>query len=273
MNLSETLANTRPSEGLHWYDISGKPCYEVIAKGTGLPRPTTLRDAKVLNLCPSVSAIIKCAAAPALNMWMQEQVLLAALTTSRRDGEAEGDYIRRIMADSREQGLKARDKGVAIHAASQGHYEGIAPSEEYLPMAKATSIAVRSHFGERETWTTEKSFAHVMGFGGKCDLVIPDGPEPVVIDFKTKDFDEAKMKNGLAWEEHAMQLIAYAWGFDIPHARCANVFVSRTTPGLVHVHEWKPDELKKAWAMFRGLLAYWQAKSNYAPNFDTQAAS
>lgn len=49
-------------------------------------------------------------------------------------------------------------------------------------------------------------------------------------------------------------------------ARCANVFVSTTTPGLVHVHEWKPEELKKAWAMFRELLSYWQAKSDYSPN-------
>lgn len=261
------------SEAGHWYAIDGRPMYEVIAKGTGQPRPTTLRDAKSLNLCPSVSAIIKCAAAPGLENWKAQQVLLAALTTSRRDDETEEAYVYRIMQDSREQASKARDKGTAIHAAIQGHYEGVAPSIDMLDTVQATVEAINRHFGVNRTWEPEKSFAHFMGYGGKCDLICRLGLDPLVLDFKTKDFDESKIKKGLAWDEHAMQLIAYANGFDIPHARCANIFVSTTSPGLVHVHEWDKDDLKKAWSMFRGLLSYWQAKSGYTPNFDTEAVA
>lgn len=260
------------SEAGHWYAIDGTPMYEVIAKGTGLPRATTLRDAKTMNLCPSVTAIINCAAKPGLENWKAQQVLLAALTTSRAEGEAEDAYVARIMADSKEQASKAREKGTILHAALQGYYEGEAPHADWLETVQATKAAIDKHFGVNRTWVAEKSFAHFMGYGGKCDLHASLGLEPIVLDFKTKDFDESKIKKGLAFDEHAMQLVAYANGLDIPHARCANAFVSTTTPGLVHIHEYDKAELTKAWAMFRGLLSYWQAKSGYVPDFEKMAA-
>jgi hypothetical protein len=56
-------------------------------------------------------------------------------------------------------------------------------------------------------------------------------------------------------------LIAYAMGLKIPHARCANVFVSVTEPGLVHIKEWTKEELDRAWRMFDSLLVFWYAKT------------
>ena len=186
---------TQASEAGHWYKIDGTPAYEVIAKGTGLPRPATLRDAKTLNLCPSVSGIIRCAAAPGLDKWKQEQVLLAALTTSRAEGETDEAYMARIMADSKEQMIQARDKGTAIHAVLQQSYEtGVQETHEYFPMVKGVHEAIAEKFGTHQ-WVAEKSFSNFMGYGGKCDLYTPDG---IVIDFKTKDFDEQKIKKGLA---------------------------------------------------------------------------
>lgn len=255
----------QPSEAGHWYAIDGKPMYEVIAKGTGKPRATTLRDAKALNLCPSVTAIINCAAKPGLENWKAQQVLLAALTTTRAENEAEEAYVARIMFDSKEQASKAREKGTILHAELQGAYEGRKPSAEWGDTIEATKSAIDNHFGSHRNWIAEKSFAHYLGYGGKCDL----SADGFIIDFKTKDFDEAKIKKGLAWDEHAMQLAAYACGLDYPLARCANVFVSTSVPGLVHIHEWDAADLKKAWAMFRGLLTYWQAKSGHVPNFES----
>jgi len=120
---------THAAESLHWYARDGSPAYTVKAKD-GSDRPTTLRDARKLNLCPSVTSIIKCAAAPGLEMWKQNQVLLAALTLQRRENEPEAAYLTRILQDSKEQAKKAAERGSAIHAAIQGHYEGKAPSEE-----------------------------------------------------------------------------------------------------------------------------------------------
>jgi len=50
-------------------------------------------------------------------------------------------------------------------------------------------------------------------------------------------------------------------GLDKPRARCANVFVSVTQPGLVHIKEWSEDELMRAGYMFGALKQFWYAKT------------
>src|SRR5688572_11137517 len=110
----------RASESGHWYDRDGTPRYEVMAKN-GSMRPATLRDARKFGWYPGVTSIIKCAAAPGLETWKQNQVLMAALTLPRVEGETSESLCQRIMRDSGEQARKARDKGPEIHAAIQGH--------------------------------------------------------------------------------------------------------------------------------------------------------
>jgi precorrin-2 methylase len=125
-----------PAESTHWYDREGKPAYTVKAKD-GTDRPTTLRDARKLNLVPSVTSIIKCAAAPGLQIWMQQQVLLAALTLPKVAGESEKEYLDRIITDSQEQARKARERGTAIHAAIQGFYQGELRRQDTRPISRA----------------------------------------------------------------------------------------------------------------------------------------
>jgi hypothetical protein len=116
-----------------------------------------------------VTSIIKCAAAPGLETWKQNQVLLAALTLPRRPEELDEAFCKRIMADSGEQARKAREGGTQIHAAIQGHYEGKPPSEDMLDHVKGAVRAIRQKFGEFK-WVTEKPCAHPLGYGTKADL-------------------------------------------------------------------------------------------------------
>ena len=60
-----TTIIARAGEQTHWYDQKGAPAYTVKAKD-GSDRPTTLRDARKMNLAPSVTTILKVAAKPAL---------------------------------------------------------------------------------------------------------------------------------------------------------------------------------------------------------------
>ena len=78
---TETLMHA--SESQHWSTRDGRPCYEVQAKN-GSMRPATLRDARTMSLVPSVTAIIRCASAPGLELWKQQQVLHAALNVLER---------------------------------------------------------------------------------------------------------------------------------------------------------------------------------------------
>ena len=83
----------RASESLHWYTRGGDPMYQVQAAKGGM-RATTLRDARKLNLIPSVTTIMSCAAKPGLEAWKLNQMLLAALTLPRRDDESCADRCR-----------------------------------------------------------------------------------------------------------------------------------------------------------------------------------
>ena len=249
LTVSTTL---HPAESTHWYTKDGLPAYQVMGKN-GKMRNTTLRDARTSGYIPSVTTIIGCAAKPGLDRWKQEQVLMAALTTERIVGEAETDYLARIMSDSREQGKKAAESGTIIHAAIEGFYEGKGASD-YPDHIRGLENALATHLGKPQ-WLAEKSFASDLGFGGKTDLCAPG----FVVDIKTKEFYPGKLPE--AYEEHMMQLAAYRVGLGMPQARCANAFVSVSVPGLVHMVEWSEEDLQKGWNMFAGLLAYWYAKT------------
>jgi hypothetical protein len=253
---------THASESQHWYTRKGEPAYTVKSKdGTG--RPATLRDARKLGLVPSVTTIIKCASAPALERWKRDQMLQAALTLPRLDGEAEAAWISRVWTDSGETSRKAAERGTAIHAAIQGAYEGHDPidSSEYVEHVEGARSAVNKWMAQR--WTSERAFAHPLGFGGKLDL----SSSIAVIDFKSKEFDEkADLKT---WDEQHMQLAAYREGLGMPTARAAIVYVSVTTPGLSRLIEIPEEELKRGWECFRSLLAFWKAKNKFSSDFDT----
>jgi len=247
----------RASESQHWYDRQGNPAYSVMAKN-GQPRPTTLRDARKLDLVPSVTTILNVAARPALEAWKQNQMMLACLTLPRVEGETEERFIERIVKDSKEQGKKAAERGTTIHGALESFYEGIYLAD-FMNYQTGVDGAVQGAFGTPE-WSTEKSFCHELGFGGKVDLHSKSG-NGIVIDFKTKEFSDPNTVD--AYDEQLMQLCAYRVGLGIPNARCANVFVSVTDPGLVKIIEWSEEEMKKGWVMFQSLLNFWQAKNNH----------
>jgi hypothetical protein len=243
----------RASESNHWYTRNGVPQYTVEAKKGG-QRNTTLRDARAMGLVPSVTTILNIIAKPGLTLWLQQQVLLSALTLPRRD-ETEKEYIDRILLDSKESGRSAADAGTDIHASIQGHYEK-QPTGKHPEMVTACAAAIDQFFGPQE-WVSERAFAHDAGFGGKCDLFAPG----IVADIKTKEFTDSDKIGG--YDEHLMQLAAYRVGLGMPEARCANVFVSRNVPGLVVVKEWPQEDLSTGWEMFCHLLSYWQLKNNH----------
>lgn len=247
------------SESGHWYTKAGESAYDCIGNN-GQKRHTTLRDARKLGLCPSVTTIIKCAAAPGLEVWRQQQMMLSALTLPRADGETEADWLARVVVDSKETGRKAADRGTEIHGAIECYFQGERP-REYEPHARAANEAIGDHFGEM-SWKAEKSFAHPMGFGGKVDL----HSEHAVCDFKTKEFgqdDDLK-----TWPEHRMQLAAYRVGLGIPSARCAIVYVSASEPGLARVMEIPEKELALGWRCFVALLEFWKARNEFEPGWN-----
>lgn len=258
------------AESTHFYTRDGKPAYTVTAKA-GHERPTTVADARKLGLVPSVTTIIKCAAAPGLEVWKANQMMMAALTLPRSEGEAEADWLKRVVTDSKETARKAADRGTAIHAAIQGFFQHEKPNQAYIPHIQgACQVLDEWSKLDHECAMVEQSFAHPLGFGGKVDISCTS--PYFVADFKTKEFD--KTTDLKTWDEHAMQLAAYREGLQMPAAQCAIVYVSVTTPGLCRLIEIPEEELSRGWEMFVFLLSYWKAKNKYRCSFteELQAA-
>lgn len=244
------------TQGGHWYDATtGEARYTIIG-ANGKERNTTVRDAKKLgNLVPSVTTILKLAAAPGLEAWKISNAILSALTLPRNEGESDESYIYRITLDSNERARKARETGTEIHAAIECFYKGrLKDDEPYFGNAYVSHLAVMEWAG-REEWDAERSFASPLGFGGKLDL----SRDGFVLDFKTTD----KPLDGLKlWPDHRRQLAAYRMGLGMPEARCAICYVSTGEPGA-RVIELEREELEQGWDEFKALLAFWKAVNRF----------
>ena len=244
------LVKEHQSESGHWYLPNGSPAYRVVGKN-GKERNTTVKDAREHGLLPSVTTIIGCAARPALDVYKQQQAILAALTLPRLEGELEQDWLSRVVTDSKEHAKQAAERGTQIHGVIEAFYEGIYITE-LPPYVRAVENAINEHFGS-QLWISEKSFAY-GGFGGKCDLVAKSG---FVVDFKTTEKDLDKLDY---FFDHQMQLSAYRQGFEMPKARCAIVYVNalQNKAKLVEIPE---DDLRIGWECFTHLLAFYRAKN------------
>ena len=234
----------------HWYTKDGAPAYTVEGK-TGV-RNTTLRDARKLGLLPSVTTINGMLSKAGLDTWKQQQVLLAALTLPRSEGESEQEWLARVMQDSKATGREAAERGTAIHAVIEAYFDQVYMPEKPLYLDNIDT-ALKDAFGS-QLWLPEKSFGHPLGFGGKCDLMAKNG---FIVDFKTKDTNLDKVD---VYFEHEMQLAAYRDGLGVPNARCAIVFVNGTT-NQVKLIEIEEQKLQNGWECFQHLLRVYQIKN------------
>lgn len=249
------------SQSGHWYQADGTPAYEV-QKAKGGMRPATLRDARKLGLLPSVTGVIREAAAPGLVNWQIEQAILSAATLPKMDDESVDQWCGRVRLDARVQGELARERGTAIHAAIEQMLESRPVDAEYAPYAIAVVEWIDKNY---PGWAiaAEKSFAHKEhGYGGKIDLVLTGCEDTVIIDFKTTDKDVDTVKG---YESHVMQLAACREGIDATDATVMNLFVSSVEPGKICAFEWTEDKVNQAWEMFKHLLGYWKWSRNYFP--------
>ncbi len=234
-------------ESGHWYDQDGKDAYTIIGKN-GNERPTTLADARKLNLVPSVTTIINLMANPALNNWIAENLLMSALTTDRKEGESEAEYITRIKSDAKEQSEKARENGTRIHALVQQGFEGIEPSEDQFKYFNSANNTLSLELG-LQPWECEKSFANHK-YGGKIDLL----NEEYIIDIKTT----SKPLEGIkTWDSHALQLSAYR-GQGKQKCGILYINVESKESKLIMLEE---KDLERGFKMFNALVDLFYSKT------------
>lgn len=276
----------------HWYDKDGNPKYTI--KGVnGKIRPTTLRDARKLNLVPSVTTIMSVEDKPGLLTWKQQQLLKACIADPFDEEMYDEDFWKRkVITESELIGKSAADKGTIIHDALESWIK----TETYKNIENFSGDYSLSDFVDPVAeflierfmgvdWVAEASFASSLGFGGKIDLHSRPTKDrrPIVLDYKTKDTDDRKKL--VAYDQHHMQTAAYAKGleeigaFVIPgeeqeteqisyNAEAAeryNLFISTHVPGMYELTE--STDFQREFGMFSNLLQFWQLKNNYVPEF------
>jgi hypothetical protein len=245
------------SESGHWYNRDGTPAYTIVGK-TG-ERPTTLRDARKLDLLPGCTKVMQEASRQGLERYFQRQIFNAtiSLVSTTLPSIAEHDSLfAEALKMSKEAGAKAAERGTEIHGALERSKKGQSVAPQFIPWLGVVHDELVKHCG-LQVWKAEQSYAHKFGYGTKVDLHSANW----LIDYKSKD-DEVREDVQL-WDEHHMQLAACRLAAGIPQARCAIVFFGRQTPWAKFV-EAEEEDLRRGWDMFEALLTYWQSKNRMA---------
>jgi hypothetical protein len=248
------------NEGGHWYDFNGKAVFEVPNKTKGGMRPTTLRDAKSLQLLPSVTTVMKIMAAPELDRWKQQQVLMASLTLPRNPGESDEQYCSRIMEDAFEQVGQAADLGTQIHKALENHFQGMVYEPDMEPYVAPVKKWVADN-GVKFISHELRLVNPDVGYAGTTDALIEKDGVKYVLDYKSrKTKPEYKIT---PWGKEPMQIAAYA---TIAGAtRGVNLYISTTEPGRIGEAWYDEETIAREYEAFKHVCALWQHINNYKP--------
>jgi len=249
----------------HWYCAETGEARYTYTNSKGEEKDTTKREARKLNLVPSVTGIIDVIAKPGLEVWKEQQLLKAVLDWPPPDDFDQTEltpeeWIKQIKLIASAIGREAAERGRQIHDALEQWFSD-PPVNTQDPFITTAVDCIYSELGTSSafSWVPEASFAR-DGYGGKIDLHSKSG-QGIIIDFKTKiTSDKKKMK---ATDSNIMQLAAYRHGLDLPNARCYNLFISTEEAGVLHLQEITEEELQRGWQMFKSLLKYWQLVNKF----------
>lgn len=269
---------TRPAlNSSHWYSLDGKPCHTIRTKDGKSERNTTLRDARALNLLPSVTNIIGILDKPQLTKWKMREVAKAAIAIPGPQGEEPVDrFADRAIEAAMSQVSDAADLGTKIHNAIENLMRGSAeePSAEMQPYVKPVLEWMRK-VGVKVTHSEIVLVNAVHGFAGRVDALFTwdDGFGKMgILDFKTKKTKPDEKVE--AYDEHLLQLAAYAathYGAEhLQHVVAANLFISSTEPGRLEVVKHDKARLVEAYEAFTQMCAIWRFRKGYDPRPDAQ---
>lgn len=256
------ITTARPTQDshCHWYTRTGEPMHTVIAKGSGQPRPTTIADARKLDLVPSVTTILKTLNKPELTNWLIEQACLAVLTSPKQEGEELDAFVHRILHQDKVQDEErdaAAQRGTDLHQAIADSLEYKSVDPSFIPWI----LPVLDHLKPSQQRLCEYKVVG-RGYAGTVDLITGPSSHAEIYDFKTT---KGRLPDKGSYIEHKLQLSAYAEalernGFVVE--KTANVYISTVEPGkfIVHVNPPCRETYDNG---FEPLLRYW----NWANNF------
>ena len=248
----------------HFYDIDGKPVYQVPNKSKpGTMRDTTIREARSMNLAIGVTSILQVASSKVLTDWIIEDTIKNCMANPYDAMcQTTEQYINSIHDKARTDLKKASDRGKEIHAAMEEYYT------KDIVHGKDEKYIIPVINGIREKWNTrwraEETFNYKGLYGGSVDLSGTD----IVLDFKVKDKDGEAFNRIKGYESYKMQIAAYRVGLGMPNAIGGNVYISSKQPGLFKIELYDNEELDRHFEMFMNLCRYWHLNNKTGRNLN-----
>lgn len=267
----------------HWYTKNGQAMHRVPGK-TVAERDTTVADARIMGLLPSVSGITKMMANPGLDRWKQDITIEASLKYAIQSayGDMDEDKLyAEIRAESNKVAGAAADLGVKIHAAIESALGCQQWENETVELADGKQVELKElvnpalakleELGINIVETEKVVTCSAHGYAGQMDVSYVKGDVAGVLDFKstkTKPTKKIEVRQG-----QSMQIAAYhyaCWGSkDKPHFQPnhegINLYISTTEIGRVDVVKYDAAELAKQWDGFLACLTLWRLQNNYDP--------
>lgn len=248
----------------HYYDpITGKQVPSVLAKGTGKPRATNLRDARELGLGVGTTSVTGQLVKEGLDIWKLNKMIdtINDLNPCHLMLTPESAQRKEVWKQYKNATSKASARGTDIHNKLEMYYKHGVNSED--PFIQPIIDFIADKFPSVE-WESEATFFY-NGYGGQIDLLSRDD-EFIILDFKTKDTDD--IKKMIPYSEHHMQTAAYVQGVFaesleiemLNMVKRYNLFASTQVKGLLNLTE--STEYEKDIAKFNHLLDFWKLEND-----------
>ena len=228
-------------------------------------RATTLRDARVEGLLPSVSSILNEAYSPELERYKQSRLLDACLKFTPDPFLTTEEWKKAIREEADREVVEAQQFGTAFHKAMETG-EQIDGMDVLVASTKGAmdKLALDGlEIIEQEVVLVSKD----MGYAGTTDVRYICNARNGILDFKTTKTTAGEPV--LLKMSHKAQIAAYhhaAFPWLNPWEREGiNVYVSKTEPGRVDVVKYTAEELEIAWQWFDACARLWRIRRGYDP--------
>lgn len=273
---------TKPkSNGSHWYTEKGIAMHEVPTVDGQSTKSTTLKEARILGLYPSVTNILSNIRKPQLEKWGNQQVAKASLTVTKKSGESDEYWINRVIDKAFEQVDQAADVGSKFHdvlrnwivgddVSSQLQETVVFPTTGHRHKIESCLVGAFNFIHEKGITIKDPESVVVNtkhGFAGTVD-----SPYYTEKSFGVMDFKSRKTKPNrkvYAYDGQLEQIAAYGatyWGEE-NLGKCwgLNMYISTTEAGRVDLIIYKPEELITAFRKFCLLCEVWRIDNRFDP--------
>ncbi len=233
----------------HWYTRAGQPMHEVPKKDGGF-KPTTIREARTMDLLPSATNILGIINKYGLNDWKNKHFALAGVRYGQRfPHEEEMALAQRSIDETGEETFDESVFGTRLHAAIAGHGPVDSDLQPYIE-----GFLHWNNIQGLHTLATEESFA-TDTYGGTLDWRGTIARWPAgewVLDWTTQRTQPNKKPNFFA--EKGAQLASYAMAKGVDHI--ATVVISYTEIGRIESKVWPLAEMYTA---FQAAKELWRS--------------